>query len=171
MRWLLAVVFVAACSSPSSPAPCNPTQVVTGGGTVSLHGTAYDVTTAQTEDFLNSGSLTVTAGEADAGMGALMAGDPVVAVTLMMPPPDDPGTYTLASLGAKAAYCGASAKLTADASGTLTGCIEANGAKTSYTTATLDGSVVVDSARKKSLDATGDVEIHVAYGAGETTCQ
>jgi hypothetical protein len=169
VRWVYALLL-AACSAPSSPTPCAPSQTITGGGTVAVNGTSYGVSTAQVEDFLNGGSLTVTAAEADAGMGDLMAGDPVVAVQ-MKPSPDDPGTYSLASLGFQAAYCTLGSHLTADASGKLTGCVDTKGIKSNYTTAMVQGSVVVDSGTKKSLDATGDVELHVGFGAGAQTCQ
>ncbi len=169
MRRALALVLVA-CSSPSTPAPCAPTQSITGGGAVAVHGSTYAVSTSQVEDFLNGGNLTVTAGEADAGAGALMAGDPVVSVQ-MRPTPDDPGTYSLSTLAATAAYCTVGSHLVADASNKLTGCIDSAGTKSMYTTSMLQGSVVVDSGTKKSLDSTGDVEIHVSFGAGAQTCQ
>jgi hypothetical protein len=166
----LVAIEVAACSSANPPTPCAPTQGFTGGGTVHVeNGGDYAVSTGQAEDFLNGGSLTITAGENDAGAGALGAGDPVLAMQ-MTPTPDEPGTYQLAALKAQVAYCAADAKLVADAKGKLAGCSK-GGATTPFLTFAPQGTVEVKSGTAKQLDSTGTIEMHIGFGQAAQTCQ
>jgi hypothetical protein len=168
-------VLLAACSSPSSPTPCAPNATYAGGGTVVLGsgGPTFVVSTSQAEDFLNGGSLTVTAGENDAGAGPLQPTDPVVAVS-MKATTDASGTYTLESLQAKAAHCGADEKLVVTTTSMITGCAKASGAMGTEVIAPLHGSVVVDSAQKKALDGddgNGGIALHLGFGQQGQTCQ
>lgn len=167
LRIAAALSLVAwACGSTTTANPCVPTQGFTGGGNVSVQGHPdYAVTTGQAEDFLNGGTLTITAGEADAGAGSLGANDPVIFIQ-MRPSPDDPGTYQLSDLKAKLGSCPADAKLVAQ-NGTVSGC-----SKGALTTVDLQGTVTVKSGQEKKLDVTTNaIDIHIGFGQSAQTCQ
>jgi hypothetical protein len=167
---LISLVAIA-CSKADPPPPCAPTTPFTGGGTIHVASGDYAVSTAKAEDFLNGGSLTMTAAAADAGTGKLDPNDPVVAIS-MTPTPDQPGTYTLASLKAQIAYCN-DGKLAVDSTGKLAACIDSAGATQKMVTAALDGTVDVESGKEKKLDGTAQsgIEVHIGFGQQAQTCQ
>jgi hypothetical protein len=162
-----------ACGTSSAPSACAPSTPISGGGTIVVTradgAASYGVSTSQVEDFINSGSLTITAAEADAGTGSLGATDPVVAVH-MDPAPDAPGSYTLASLHAKVLFCPSAAAKFVVSNGTITGCAPSG----SPVSEPIAGTLTVKSTQNKSIDANGESGGHVSleaqYGAQDQTC-
>jgi hypothetical protein len=166
-----------ACGSSAGATPCAPSTAIAGGGEVRVvradGEAAYAMSTAEVEDFLNSGSATITAGASDAGAPSGLAPGDVVAVLRLDPVSDVPGTYALDSLHAAVGFCDTSgAALVFDGSGNITGCRRGS-AKPA--TEKLAGTFTVTSSSNKSLDAPlaagGHVSVEAQFGAGDPQCK
>ncbi len=149
---LVAVGALAACANAGSAQSC-PESAAAGSlrltrSDVVDAGAAehdYALSSAQVEELVKKGSLTVTAGQDGVGAGPLEAGDPVIALT-MRPVPDAPGTYAVQD--AQAVFCpSASAKLVVS-NGAVSGCAPAG----DVLTVPLHVSVTVTSASSKKIE-------------------
>lgn len=171
-------LFGMACSSSPAVKQCAPNTAITASGTLQLSRggptaevlTTYSLTATEGEDLFNAGSLTVVAGDAQGGPGTLGAHDPVVLVK-MDPATDTPGTYDLASVSAKIAYCPTlDAKLVV-VNGALADCAPSG----KPVIQALAGSLTVTSSTDKSLGVAippghHNVTFEAKYGAQTQQC-
>jgi len=145
------------CSSSTSKADgCAPTSSVTAGGTLSIERasadksstavTVYTLSQVQAEELFSSGLLTMMAGDADGGAGALDPHDPV-ALVKMDPATDEPGSYGLDAVHAQIAYCPTTDAKVVVAGGALTGCAPSG----TPITMPLQGTLTVMSSADKSI--------------------